>query len=67
MIKIIKLNKKLNMLSKDKEYNKGMIKYKKRNYLSEKKEVLNINKEFGQGGFIKDSSEEIWRGRKKKL
>ncbi len=55
------------MLSKDKEYNKGMIKYKKRNYLSEKKEVLNINKEFGQGGFIKDSSEEIWRGRKKKL
>ena len=54
------------MLSK-KDYNKGMIRIKKRNYLSEKKESFNINNEIKVGGFLNDKIEEIWRGKKKPL
>ena len=55
------------MISKNKLYNEGMIKIKKRNYISEKKENFNMNNIIKKGGFINDKLEQIWRGRAKQL
>ena len=55
------------MISKNKLYNEGMIKIKKRNYISEKKENFNMNNIIKKGGFINDKLDQVWRGRAKPL
>ena len=55
------------MISKNKANSKGMIKIKKRNYISEKKENFNMNNIIKKGGFINDKLDQVWRGRAKPL
>jgi hypothetical protein len=50
------------MYTSDKR-NDGMIKIKKRNYLSEKKEKLHMDKEIKTGIIMTDKIEDIWRGK----
>ena len=53
------------MFSLNKKDSNGMIKMRKRNYLFEKKEKIEINKEIKSGGIMSDKFYSDWRGRKK--
>jgi len=55
------------MYSSNKIQNNGMIKIKKRNYLSEKKEKLYMNKEIKSGAIMNEKIQEIWRGKHNQL
>ena len=55
------------MSSSKKTEKVGMIKIKKRNYLSEKKESLYMNNEIKCGTYMNEKINEIWRGKSKPL
>ena len=55
------------MFSINKPQNQGMIKFKKRDYSSEKKETFYMNKGIQSGAIANDRIEQVWRGRAKHL
>ena len=55
------------MYSSNKIQNNGMIKIKKRNYLSEKKEKLYMDKEIKSGAIMNEKIQEVWRGKHNQL